>query len=713
MAADRDGALWVIADNGSFWTLADTVYKIKNGKITTYSGRNGLPENIQQVYCDDEGLVWLANRKGVGLLADEYYEFNKITSGGYTTPVVSLTIGDKKKIWAGTITGLVQKRDARFRFYFSTDKEQIGYVAWLSKTKNGCFLAGTVAGVLKIDGNSIKKYLSIHSTAFGAGYNNCLWFGGVNGEVWRYNGKLPERLKMAFPVAEMITAVHADAENLWIGYRSKGIVKYKIKNDSLLSSKEYTVATGFKDMRIRCCASDKKGNTIWGTRTNGVFIFSMGNSRLVAHINTQNGLTANWVKDLFCDNDGTLYLATNQGINIVTGNYKNPTIKTVKIDDDNINRETNCIIKDDGVFYAGTNEGILKWMPGNIRRDTVSPPVYFTKINIPGIKNFSVYPYSASAQAVSLPYDKHFISFEFAGVSLKSPQNLLYHYILTGQDNEWSRLTEHNDVAFDLKPGNYTFKVAAKNADGVWSRRPAVFHFVINSPFWQTWWFIVLAAVIIMYAAYSAYRYKLSKMLALELLRNKISTDLHDDIGSTLSSISILSEVAAREKEQKSKRILAEIHERSHSLMEKMDDLVWSISTRNDTAGHLFVRIQQFASAVFEAKDINYEVRIAANIKEMKLDMQRRQHIYLILKEAVNNLIKYSECSTVCITAGHTGKLLKIEVFDNGKGFDTATIYNGNGLLNMQKRSAAIGGNLHIASSPGSGTRVSLAIEID
>ena len=255
--------------------------------------------------------------------------------------------------------------------------------------------------------------------------------------------------------------------------------------------------------------------------------------------------------------------------------------------------------------------------------------------------------------------------------------------------------------------------MAAENADGIWSRRPAVFHFIINPPFWLSWWFISLVAALTFFLAYSAYRYKLSKALALELLRNKISTDLHDDIGSTLSSISILSEVAAREKEQKSKRILHEINERSYLLMEKMDDIVWSISTSNDTVGNLFSRIQQFASTILEARGIEYEFRVPDKLKEMKLDMQLRQHIYLVLKEAINNLIKYSQCSTACIIAEYSAGMLKIEIADDGNGFDTSKASGGNGLLNMRKRTEAMRGKLCIASTPGTGTRVSLAVQIE
>jgi len=711
IAAGKNGEVWATGYNGSFWDVADTVFKIKNGKPTPYSKINGLPENVQQIYADDEGIVWFANRKGLSMLADEYYIFNKIISGGHNDPITALFIDNENKLWAGSINGLAQQKDNRYLFFPSVGSSSIGYVSWITKPAGSPCLAGTVAGVLKIDQNKITKYLDIQATAYCESADG-LWFGGVTGHVWKYNAGGLKELKLPVTIPEMITAIYAQNDQVWLGFRDKGIIRYVLRGDSLLVTDEFSAATGYPDLRIRCCASDNKGNIFFGTRTSGVYVFSPGAKKPVAHISTQNGLNANWIRDIVFDTN-IMYLATNNGLNIVTGGYGKPEVNHVKIDDDNINRETNRIIKDGNQFYIGTNEGILKWMPGNQHKDTVPPPVYLTKIAIQGRKEFSIHPYTLDAGQIELPYGQHFISFEFAGVSLKNPEKLTYHYMLTGQDNGWSPLTGHNDVAFDLKPGTYTFKVAAENADGIWSRRPAVFHFIINPPFWLSWWFILLVAALTFFLAYSAYRYKLSKALALELLRNKISTDLHDDIGSTLSSISILSEVAAREKEQKSKRILSEINERSYLLMEKMDDIVWSISTSNDTVGNLFSRIQQFASTILEARNIDYEFRVPDKIKEMKLDMQLRQHIYLVLKEAINNLIKYSQCSNACIIAEYSAGMLKIEVADDGTGFDTNKASGGNGLLNMRKRTEAMHGNLCIASTPGRGTRVSLAVQIE
>ena len=157
LAAGRDGDAWVTANNGSFWDVADTVYKIRNGNITVYAKPNGLPENVQQIYYDSEGIVWFANRKGLSMLADEYYSFDKIVSGHSNDPVTSMVLDNKKTFWVGSINGLAVRKEKRYVFYSSTGPLSIGYVAWLNKTKNGDCLAGAVAGVLKIEEELDKK----------------------------------------------------------------------------------------------------------------------------------------------------------------------------------------------------------------------------------------------------------------------------------------------------------------------------------------------------------------------------------------------------------------------------------------------------------------------------------------------------------------------------------------------------------------------------
>lgn len=201
-----------------------------------------------------------------------------------------------------------------------------------------------------------------------------------------------------------------------------------------------------------------------------------------------------------------------------------------------------------------------------------------------------------------------------------------------------------------------------------------------------------------------------SKMLN---IRNKISLDLHDEIGSTLSSISILSEMALHEKTNtEASAMLEEIKENSISVMEKMDDIVWNINPSNDSMEKLFLRIKTFGAKLFEAKGINYKMNIAENVNSINMLVEYRQHIYLIMKEAINNLVKYSHATEAAILVSYDADLLTIIIKDNGAGYDINQITDGNGVPGMKSRAQEMDAKIEIQSKITEGTTIGLFIKI-
>jgi signal transduction histidine kinase len=196
-------------------------------------------------------------------------------------------------------------------------------------------------------------------------------------------------------------------------------------------------------------------------------------------------------------------------------------------------------------------------------------------------------------------------------------------------------------------------------------------------------------------------------------IRNKIAQDLHDDIGSTLSSISILSDLAMKDNSGRHNlETMSEIKDSSIMLMEKMDDIVWSINPRNDSLENLLTRVRHFATTLFEAKDIDYRIDIQKNIHEVRLPMDYRQHIYLILKEAINNLVKYGRASAASIEVRFDHQHLQLCVRDNGQGFDPSSPSTGNGISGMYRRASMMNARVTIASTPGQGTSIQLQVDL-
>ncbi len=204
--------------------------------------------------------------------------------------------------------------------------------------------------------------------------------------------------------------------------------------------------------------------------------------------------------------------------------------------------------------------------------------------------------------------------------------------------------------------------------------------------------------------------YRNRQNLKLLTLRNKIASDLHDDVGSTLSSISIFSQMA----QQQSKEVipmLETIGESSRKMLDAMADIVWTINPENDQFEKIILRMRSFAYELLGAKNIDFEF-IADDVSKMKLPMNVRKNLYLIFKEATNNMVKYSGADKVLFTVKEEKNNLIMQICDNGKGFDTHKLTGGNGLKNMKKRAEEIGGFFLLDSFPGKGTTVQLSVAI-
>jgi two-component system sensor histidine kinase UhpB len=202
------------------------------------------------------------------------------------------------------------------------------------------------------------------------------------------------------------------------------------------------------------------------------------------------------------------------------------------------------------------------------------------------------------------------------------------------------------------------------------------------------------------------------RLIELEKMRNNIARDLHDDMGSALSSIHIISKVALENGggKQAVNEQLKKIHENSGSVLENMSDIVWTINPANDTLEKVLFKMNEFAADLFDPLNIRYTFSQSLNFDHIKLGLQTRKDLYLVFKEAVNNTAKYSQCTEVCITITESDRQIEMQVIDNGIGFDRSAVRNGNGLKNMEERARQFNGTLTISGGPGQGTTIILKL---
>jgi signal transduction histidine kinase len=205
---------------------------------------------------------------------------------------------------------------------------------------------------------------------------------------------------------------------------------------------------------------------------------------------------------------------------------------------------------------------------------------------------------------------------------------------------------------------------------------------------------------------------KISRYFVEEQIRSKVARDLHDDIGSTLSSISIMSKVALQRRDPDlSRTYLKSIREHTSIMQERLGDMVWAINPRNDTIEQVIARMKEFAAEILEPLDIQYEFTETGNFN-LAMDINTRKDFYLIFKEALNNAAKYSGCKRISVHLTHLPDALKLKIEDDGRGFDRTQPANGNGLNNMHQRAKNIRAKLQIESAPGKGSLILLTLPL-
>jgi two-component sensor histidine kinase len=303
------------------------------------------------------------------------------------------------------------------------------------------------------------------------------------------------------------------------------------------------------------------------------------------------------------------------------------------------------------------------------------------------------------------------IHFKFSDYSLINQRKIHCEYTLyNGGDTAWNKVEGEPEITITkISPGNYKLLLRASNGFGVYSPEITAFGISINPPFTKTIWFILLMATLIAAILYGIYRYRLQQIKRLQVIRNNIASDLHDDIGSTLNSISIYSEVA-RQQAEKEIPALDLIGINSRKIIESMSDIVWTINPENDSFEKIIIRMRSFAHQLLKAKKVEYTFEVDEKLNSVALPMQVRKNFYLVFKEAVTNLVKYSGASRVAISLNADNKTIILIIRDNGTGIPVNSETQGNGLMNMKRRAEEIHADLKIISANGEGTGIELTL---
>ena len=310
------------------------------------------------------------------------------------------------------------------------------------------------------------------------------------------------------------------------------------------------------------------------------------------------------------------------------------------------------------------------------------------------------------------------VAIDYFGLNFAAGERLRYQYRLEGTNGDWSPPTAIRSVNYaGLSPGTYRFLVRAVMLSGATSATPASVSFRILPPVWQRWWFLATVCAFVVGLAALLHRYRVAQLLAVERVRTRIATDLHDDIGASLSQIAILSELARGDADTRPDvaDTLGRIAATSRELVESMGDIVWAINPRRDRVGDLLQRMRRFASDAFTGRDIDFSFRAPDLGRDQALAADLRREVLLIFKEAVNNIVRHARCHRVEIDVRIERDRLLLAVADDGQGLSAASgveLEQGQGLLSMQQRATRLDGCLDVTTAPGRGTSLVLRVPL-
>ena len=693
LTEDRAGNLWAGSDFGAI--------RIAKGGFRTYSEEDGLDARfIGSIFEDRSGALCVITGGPRGRLVNRFdgsrfYPIRPdipraINDWGWS--VGQLTLQARNGEWwvptgmgvfrfpPVTVQQLAQTppravyaaKDSAFALF-----EDSRGGTWIStqilSVPNGPAQANGVArwdpsnGILRqySDGDGVPSQEL--ATAFAEDRFGSVWIGLNSGSLLRYSGGRFQTTPLTGKRA-WVRALHFDRDGrLWIA-SSQGVIRIDPATAAQAQQITYTIATGLASNDAQCITEDLQGRIYVGT-SHGVDRISPGPALRIRHYTTADGLAPGGLLVAFRDRNGVLWFGSREGLSRLEPEPDEPPSP---------------------------------------------PPVFLSGLRVRGAAR----PVSALGEValsgLKLGSDQNQIELEFVALGFRAGETLRYQYQFQGLDSGWSPPTELRTVNYaSLEPGSYRWQVRALTADGIPSEQAATLSFTVLTPLWQRWWVrlsLTLSALAILYALF---RYRLDRQLEVERLRTRIATDLHDDIGSTLSQIAILSEVANRRPpgEQRSQPI-SDIADLARELVDSMGDIVWAIDPEQERLGDLSHRMRRFANDLFNQAGVTVRFSLPGEEQDPQLGPDIRRQVFLIFKEGLHNIARHSACSEVEIHLHLAGGWLELAIADNGKGFDTENVRRGHGLASMSERAEQLGGVLGMDSAFGLGTSMRLRVPL-
>ncbi len=422
------------------------------------------------------------------------------------------------------------------------------------------------------------------------------------------------------------------------------------------------------------------------------------------NLTKETGLRSNYINEILSDRHGKTWIVTDEGIEIYEESKGTVSRFPASLESGG---RTGGFITSIGTLVFFDKAKIIEVNPEVFSLQSEQKKILFGQV-MQGKTQLHF-----KENTLKLPYNKNSLSIIFSLQQLEPGRKTDYGYRLRNNEN-WTDIGQETELSFaSLQPGKYDLQLRATDEFGQWSYHSEVLTIIISPPFWKTWWFYLLAALFISAVLWMVYRYRINQLKKVLTMRTKISQDLHDEVGATLSGVTLMSELANEKlkthKTEETRSIISRITTESKEMAEKMNDIVWAINPVNDSIEKVLNKIQRYGVNLCSSRNIHFHFIRPDDREEVHLNMQVRNNIYLVCKEAINNAVKYSGAKNINFSLSGKKNNYLLMISDDGTGFDIAAIYQGNGLVNMKARAKEISGMLTIRSGSEKGTQIELS----
>lgn len=743
---DKNGQLWIGTRGGL------SLYQ--DGTFQNYTEADNLINNrIQSLSPDSGDGLWIGTEEGVSHLKNEVFKNYSVEQGLSNNFIYSTLLDREKNIWFGTFGGGISVFLGDHIQNFTIEEGlSNNVITSITEDNDGNhWITSYGGGISKYDGKNFTNYSERDGLVDNKVYTaivdrqNRLMIGTRWGLSIFEDGTFYNFDESELPYRK-IRAIEEDTsgEGYWMGTYGEGILHLKdgsfkhlqeqdgLPNNTVMSVKQddedafwfatyggvsryqngaftnYSIRDGLPNNGILDILKDQNGN-LWFSSFSGISMLQDGGGFI--NITEEDGLPDEVCYFILQDDEGIFWVGTKIGVvrfdyeiykNAEDPAEKRKSFKLITQDQGLIANETNAGagFKDkSGVLWFGTVGGLTRFNPKATPNNETPPIVHIENVQISGEP-------IEDRKAINVSSDNRNIGISYIGISYSAPEQILYEYRLRGSGEGWQQSTRRSVRYSALLPGDYTFQVRAQNNDGVWSTDTASLNFTVMAPFWMQWWFVLLVLIVLVGIIVFIYNYyRVKKMVDIERMRVRIASDLHDDVGSALTEIALQSDfLQTTDVGDQLKQSLDQIGTQSRKIVSSLDDIVWSIDARNDTLGDLTDRMQDYINNMLPQKEVKYQFD-DLNM-DNKVSVSMKENLYLIFKEAVNNIAKHSNADKVEVVLKNQNGNFDLYIHDNGQGIKPER-KTGQGLRNMKMRAERIDADIEFKNETGFTVHVS------